>query len=694
MGSNAANAAAKAEAETEKKEDSSNASVVSASEWADGVNTYFTGVAASVSHQFAKDSGFAFVERFAGSTEHSLDAKKELDDLGVACKMLHSGSADPGTIWREWLKKLTQEPPLDFYDILTDDHVTFQRLLLRSPALEATLGCILRSPEVTKEEGDVILDVLDRMLMGEKSQKQRLLKELCALSQNVDGTASHDQIERLVCEAVKQAKRDLGYEEALQEAAHLGRQVREREEELRVLPEVDVAALEGDPDGGVGDDELKVRVSRSAELLDRNASMRHLTTVARSMMEKRKTESGVLEGLKGEIHQLKNAAANECAGVKQQSEGTQQDKLAIKVEAVESEQRLTETESVLATRLDELLDRKRKLEEELEEVLGSILSTDQKLNETRRELSAVNRNAAAREKSLAERLQALSVQTQDYENELDALDEVGGFVELVQGFVATAVDGQLQHVQGQREEVVRDQLTFVLIHLQNQAAQLQLLRSCILFCHDELEATRARSSKINKLGIQKMVSEEGERQRLLEEKYKEAEDRVLAIEQDASDIRAQVKALAVSGPGGGSDADTLAQLTQQIEEATKHLDSLLGQVKALPALSGEPSQQGARPALTLNTSPAVLSQSATRTALSPEPARAGAAGPASPPIPPQFSVQELLRDSVSVDASTSPGMDASASPGMAASAGSGAAGQTEEDVEDLDPDEEDRKSVV
>lgn len=50
----------------------------------------------------------------------------------------------------------------------------------------------------------MILDVLDRMLMGEKSQKQRLLKELCALSQNVDGTASHDQIERLVCEAVKQ----------------------------------------------------------------------------------------------------------------------------------------------------------------------------------------------------------------------------------------------------------------------------------------------------------------------------------------------------------------------------------------------------------------------------------------------------------------------------------------------------------
>lgn len=51
---------------------------------------------------------------------------------------------------------------------------------------------------------------------------------------------------------------------------------------------------------------------------------------------------------------------------------------------------------MLATRLDELLDRKRKLEEELEEVLGSILSTDQKLNETRRELSAVNRNAAGR----------------------------------------------------------------------------------------------------------------------------------------------------------------------------------------------------------------------------------------------------------------------------------------------------------
>ncbi len=77
-----------------------------------------------------------------------------------------------------------------------------------------------------QEEGDVILDLLDRLLMGEKEQKRMLLEELCRLSQNVDGTASHDQIERLVCEAVKQAKRDLGYEEALEEAGTLMKQVR------------------------------------------------------------------------------------------------------------------------------------------------------------------------------------------------------------------------------------------------------------------------------------------------------------------------------------------------------------------------------------------------------------------------------------------------------------------------------------
>eukprot|EP00287_Rhodomonas_sp_CCMP768_P024308 CAMPEP_0202848132 /NCGR_PEP_ID=MMETSP1389-20130828/77297_1 /ASSEMBLY_ACC=CAM_ASM_000865 /TAXON_ID=302021 /ORGANISM="Rhodomonas sp., Strain CCMP768" /LENGTH=90 /DNA_ID=CAMNT_0049525947 /DNA_START=1 /DNA_END=270 /DNA_ORIENTATION=- len=76
----------------EKKEDSSVASVSSSSEWAEGVNHYFSGVAASVSHQLAKDSGFAFVERFTSSSEQSLDAKKELEDLVVACKLLHSGS--------------------------------------------------------------------------------------------------------------------------------------------------------------------------------------------------------------------------------------------------------------------------------------------------------------------------------------------------------------------------------------------------------------------------------------------------------------------------------------------------------------------------------------------------------------------------------------------------------------------------
>ena len=44
-----------------------------------------------------------------------------------------------------------------------------------------------------------------------------------------------------------------------------------REGELRAMPEVDISLLEGG-DGGIGDEELKDRVARSAELLDRWAA--------------------------------------------------------------------------------------------------------------------------------------------------------------------------------------------------------------------------------------------------------------------------------------------------------------------------------------------------------------------------------------------------------------------------------------
>ena len=50
--------------------------------------------------------------------------------------------------------------------------------------------------------------------------------------------------------------------------------------------------------------------------------MRHLNTIARSMMENRRKDCEVLDGLKGELQTLKTAAASECAGVKQRTEGT------------------------------------------------------------------------------------------------------------------------------------------------------------------------------------------------------------------------------------------------------------------------------------------------------------------------------------------------------------------------------------
>eukprot|EP00286_Rhodomonas_abbreviata_P014249 CAMPEP_0181319786 /NCGR_PEP_ID=MMETSP1101-20121128/17763_1 /TAXON_ID=46948 /ORGANISM="Rhodomonas abbreviata, Strain Caron Lab Isolate" /LENGTH=685 /DNA_ID=CAMNT_0023427421 /DNA_START=223 /DNA_END=2277 /DNA_ORIENTATION=+ len=671
MGASSASSAPKADSEPGAKADDTKSVASAGSEWAEGVNHYFSGVAASVGQSLGKDSGFAFVERFTGSTEHAVDAKKELDDLSVACKLLHSGSADPANVWREWIKKLSQEPPVEFYDSATDDTLNFQTLLLRSSAVEASLGCVLRNPDVTKEEDSLILEVLDRCLMGEKEPKRRLLAELSKLAQNVDGTASHEQIERLVCEAMKQAKRDLRYEEALHEASTLRAQVREREQELRVLPELQLEALDGVE--GVGDEDLKDRVSRSAELLDRNASMRHLVTVASSMMESRQKGSGMLEGLKGEIQTLKSTAANECAGVKQRSESTEKDKESLKHEAVATEQRLSQSEAALSEKLDLLLAKKRKLEEELEVVMGEILSTDQQLNETRRDLSSIARNAAAKEKSLAEHLQALSVQAQDYENELDALDDLGSFVELVQSFLSSAISGQLEYLENQKHEVLKDRLTFVLMHLRNQSAQLHLLQSCILFCHDELAATRARSSKISKLGIRKMVSEEEQRELLLEEKCKEAEERVLGIEQDALDIRVQIKDLSPAGPAmkhAGRDSETLVQLCSQIEEAVSELERLIKEVKGIanlqhtpdPGLKSGPGGEK-QPPLSLNIA-AALAQSSS----SPEPivaldapaalqgaqavtiaASPASGSKASPPIPPQPSVQELLRDSVSVD---------------------------------------------
>ena len=50
--------------------------------------------------------------------------------------------------------------------------------------------------------------------------------------------------------------------------------------------------------------------------------------------------------------------------------------------------------------------------------MGEILSVDMRLNDTRRERAAAARRAAAQSANLAEQIQVLQVQVQDYENEV------------------------------------------------------------------------------------------------------------------------------------------------------------------------------------------------------------------------------------------------------------------------------------
>jgi len=88
-------------------------------------------------------------------------------------------------------------------------------------------------------------------------------------------------------------------------------------------------------------------------------------------------------------------------------------------------------------------------------VRGEILSADQQLNETRRDLLVISRNTALKEKGLSDHLQALKVQTQDYENELDAVDDVGNFLDSVQVFLSSAVAQQMDEIHQKRHQVQR-----------------------------------------------------------------------------------------------------------------------------------------------------------------------------------------------------------------------------------------------
>ncbi|KAJ1476836.1 hypothetical protein T484DRAFT_1823485 [Baffinella frigidus] len=172
--------------------------------------------------------------------------------------------------------------------------------------------------------------------------------------------------------------------------------VRSKEEQLLALPEVGENA---DGDAGEGDEEVRDRVQRSSELLDCNASMRHLVTVASSMLRDRAAQAGYFDsarkdlaalgesvaeecaavhgrialpwyfdGARKEVAALGESVAEECAAVHGRIAGATQDRANLRKERVEAEDKLAKSEAALTDRLDRLLTRKRALEEELETV--------------------------------------------------------------------------------------------------------------------------------------------------------------------------------------------------------------------------------------------------------------------------------------------------------------------------------------
>jgi len=76
-----------------------------------------------------------------------------------------------------------------------------------------------------------------------------------------------------------------------------------------------------------------------------------------------------------------------------------------------------------------------------------------------------------------------------------------------------------------------------------QAAQLILLRDSLQFCTEELAQSETKTTKISKLGMPELVTEEGTRAAMLHHKKHEAAARVLAIGQDVEDLEMQVNQL-------------------------------------------------------------------------------------------------------------------------------------------------------
>ena len=238
----------------------------------------------------AKDSGFALVDRVpAGNAPAVGDATKELHEIEASCRSIVTGVAEPTAVWKRWAMRMDAAPQERFYDGLAHEDVSLKTIILRSSALDVAVATILRKPSYASEQEQSLIEFLDRILVGSRADKDAVVQEMVKLAENVDGTASHDKIQALVISTLQQAKRDHRYEDALRETTDLLQHTAVKELELRQRSCAGEAAPadDGGDDllpmvgGEVGDEELRERIVRSSELLDSNASLRHLVTIGR-----------------------------------------------------------------------------------------------------------------------------------------------------------------------------------------------------------------------------------------------------------------------------------------------------------------------------------------------------------------------------------------------------------------------------
>ena len=139
-----------------------------------------------------------------------------------------------------------------------------------------------------------------------------------------------------------------------------------------------------------------------------------------------------------------------------------------------------------------------------------------------------------------------------------------------------------------------------------------LLRDSLQFCTEELSQSETKTSKISKLGMTELVTEEGTRVEMLHQRKDEASKRVLAIGQDVEDLKSQIlelgrdsiannetlqqmaaaDALRDDGRGtgaarSGEGSEAARSLTQILNVVTK-LEQDLGEVLRMYKLEGEP----------------------------------------------------------------------------------------------------------